>query len=147
MKEEDQYITLKSYSNIWKVERVVHHLGGTSIPATKIERALYIAVIAVFEVILWVLIPPLRKIPMIVYLAAPFLLSAFLLKVQLDGKNPLKFFESLINYILSPKAYVRFRPVRKNEIASYDGMIPYRLTNTIVQRIRGDHIGPKDTKI
>lgn len=126
MNNEEQEIILKSYSNIWKIERRLEHVGGVKIPSTAIENALYYIACLSIEIFIMLIIPLFRGMPVIVIFGLPYLVATFLKKVKLDGKNPLKFFNSLIKYLISPKVYVRFRPQKRNNIATYDGIVGYR---------------------
>lgn len=124
--DEEIEITLRSYSNIWRVEKVLEHLNGLKIPSTHIEYFLYyIGCLAVEGMILFI-IPPLREMSVVLIFGIPYGIATFLKKVKLDGKNPIKFFGSLLKYAFSPKSYVRFKPCSIDKSATFDGMLPYR---------------------
>lgn len=128
---DDVEILLRSYSGIWRVEKVIEHLNGVKIPSTHIEYVLYYIASLAVEGLILLIIPPLRDMSVLLIFGIPYGVATFLKKVKLDGKNPVKFFGSLLKYAFSPKSYVRFRPCNKEKYATFDGLVPYRRDHII----------------
>lgn len=119
-------ITLRTYSNIWKIERRLEHLNGIRISSVPLEHAAYVLAFAVLEGLLLFLAPPLRRINWLVLAAFPLGAGSFLKKVKVDGKNPAKYFLNLMEFALAAKTYSRFREVGADREIYFDELIAYR---------------------
>ncbi|MDK2919620.1 MAG: hypothetical protein PWQ37_2353 [Candidatus Petromonas sp.] len=119
--EERDYIILRSYRSVWKIERKIYSIEGIKLlfPVSPNE-VLYFAVSILIAYILTKVVPFLGRAHFIFkYGLIPFGIMKFLTKQKLDGKMPHKFFFDYLIFIFSPKQIYKFKPVDKIEKAKF----------------------------
>lgn len=125
---------LKSYSKVWKIERVFYQVGGFTLPnPIALNTFLYFMV---FELILFLTrnVVLLNLIPGAVrYLIIPGGLAWLCNNKLLDGKNPISFVLSIfVHYtnILSRGGHInRYKYIKSRKgIAKYSTNISYRIS-------------------
>ena len=105
--KERKNITLYSYRKVWKVEKKIYALQNIvlPVPVNPYEVLEFIAVVVVV-LILSNIFPFLQNVPPVLrYGAIPFLVVKYLMKLKLDGKNPIKYFMGLIPYLFTRNLY------------------------------------------
>lgn len=133
MGEEQRVKILRSYSKVWKIERVFYQLGGINLPlAVALNSLLYYLMFLVITVALSrfkviSLIPPLYR-----FILLPGALAWLFNNKLLDGKNPVAFLRSIFTHYLviwfKGSRIVRFRNIKvKNERAIFKNKISFRV--------------------
>lgn len=130
---EEEYKVLKSYSKVWRIERMFYEIGGVNLPFPVAFNALIYYIVFVF--LIYVLrgvviinkIPPLYK-----YLFIPGGLAYLFNSKLLDGKNPIGFLKSILihYYVIFFKGskVVRYKYIKaRKEKAKYTNKISYRI--------------------
>uniref|UniRef100_UPI00403FA7B7 conjugal transfer protein n=1 Tax=Candidatus Enterococcus willemsii TaxID=1857215 RepID=UPI00403FA7B7 len=96
---------LKSYTNIWSVEKVIYAINDFKLPfpVTFSQMAWFIC--SLFTVILLGDIPPLSLIDgaLLKYVGIPIGLTWFMSQKTFDGKKPYRFIQTTITYFFRPK--------------------------------------------
>lgn len=95
---DEKKITLYSYSKVWKVEKKVYSIYNIKLPVPiNLDQGMYM-----LFTFLFMCLPAFKLIPTVLrFLVAPVLVSRSILRIKLDGKNPLRYFVSFIQYIIS----------------------------------------------
>lgn len=131
--EEENRVTIYSYEKVWKVEKKIYTLGNLKLPVPiNPYRLLAYVGGALFMVLLEKLLPAVRQIPGIIrYIAFPYLVANYVLKVKLDGKNPVMFLFGYIRFLITAKGrYIQlFRryPDKRGEKLMLDWSCSMRL--------------------
>ena len=97
---------LKSYSNVWSVEKVIYGVGDMKLPISLTFSQITRLVLSLLLMMLLKNVPPISMIesPLVKYLGIPVLLTWFMSTKTFDGKKPVGFLRSVIGYALRPKA-------------------------------------------
>ena len=95
---DEKKITLYSYSKVWKVEKKVYSIYNIKLPVPiNLDQGMYMLFTFIF-----MCLPAFKFIPTVLrFLVAPILVSRAILRIKLDGKNPLRYFVSFIQYLIS----------------------------------------------
>lgn len=127
---------LKSYSKVWKIERMFYQVGGFNLPnPVALNTLLYFAGFAALIFLarnfpLVSLIPGFYK-----YIAIPGVLAWACNNKLLDGKNPLAFIISIIKHYVVINSYGkrinRYKFVKNSGKAKYANKISYRVVEKI----------------
>lgn len=101
-KRKVQKVRLYSYSKIWNVRSKLYALGNFVLPVPIDWVQLLYFVLAIFIVgIITSIIPFLSQMTVVIRFGIlPYLVSQFLLRKKLDGKNPIKYFIGVLFYVL-----------------------------------------------
>lgn len=137
--EEERGRILRSYSKVWRLERLLYQIGKVNLPSP----------IAVYTIIYWMgfavlmmflgVFDVVKNIPVIYrFLIIPGALAYFFKYQKLDGKNPFAFFRSIIlhyyviffkgsrvsrfRYIKPEKRKVRFNSILSYRILEREGL-------------------------
>ena len=115
----DGRVEIRAYNKVWSIEKKVYAVGNIILPRSIAPR--HIAYFVVVALLMGLL--PLGWLPWVLrYVAIPFGVSQFMLKVKLDGKAPQRFLAALIDYALHlGQYYAAFRWQRRG------GKAPERL--------------------
>lgn len=92
---------MRSYSKLWSFEKKMYTLFDKPlwVPVSGREVGYFTVIIAAVYV-LSRLVPLFRLLPPVIrYAAIPFLITQFLMKKKLDGKNPAAFFRDWVIFI------------------------------------------------
>lgn len=101
---------LKSYSNIWKVEKVLYSFNDFMLPFP-----------VTFNQITWFVVMELVMINFgafipdngIRYIGVPLLITWFMSKLTFDGKNPYNYLKTMLLYAARPKATYAVKTVKR----------------------------------
>ncbi len=106
--ENDRKIILYSYRKVWFVEKKIYAIQNIVLPVPVNPYELLEFIIAAGVMLfLCRLIPALENVPsMIRYVIIPYIIVKYLMKLKLDGKNPVKYFISLVPYLITKGFYV-----------------------------------------
>jgi len=138
MKENQQQVRiLRSYSKVWRIERMFYQLGGYNLPfPLAINAIIYFAGFMVLSVAMskfaffkW--IPSLWR-----YALIPGALAYAFNNKLLDSKNPLSFLRSVLTHffviIFKGSRIMRFRNVKvKNQRAVFNTKISFRIISKV----------------
>ncbi len=105
MKEEQKKIKLYSYTKFWKTEKKIYSIQNfvLPVPVNPYDVLSFANVMLVMRILSGFL-PTFAKIPfMVKYGIIPFVMSNYIMKMKLDGKNPIKYFGGIIRYLLTER--------------------------------------------
>ena len=96
---------IRSYTNIWSVEKVLYSINDFKLPFPITFTQMTWFVVSVFAVILLGNLPPLSFIDgaFLKYFGIPVVLTWFMSQKTFDGKKPYGFLKSVISFLLRPK--------------------------------------------
>lgn len=122
---------LKSYSKVWKIERVFYQIGGVNLPnPVALNTLLYFLV---FEVLMYLLknFPIISLLPgYLKHLFIPGGLAWLCNNKLLDGKNPFSFVKTIVVHYAVVFMYGthinRYKYVNEKGTAKYTNKISYR---------------------
>lgn len=96
---------VKSYSGVWKFERIIHMIGDIKnpVPATVAQIGWFMGTLALDAFVLK-RIPPLcyTENVLVKYFALPIFVTWFMSKKTFDGKRPYSYLRSVIGYFMRP---------------------------------------------
>lgn len=117
--KESQKIKLYSYSKVWNTENKIYSIQNFVLPAPiNPYEALYFILVMGFIFILGKIIPPIQTLPGVVtYIVFPYLITTYLRKKKLDGKNPIKYLFGFLRQIMIDKGTFKegFKTHKKRE--------------------------------
>lgn len=105
---DDRRITLYSYRKVWFIEKKIYAVQNIvlPVPVNPYEILEFIGVVGIIMLFTRI-VPALENVPPILrYAAIPYLVVKYLMKLKLDGKNPVKYFVGLIPYIFTKTQYI-----------------------------------------
>ncbi|MBQ9887258.1 MAG: conjugal transfer protein [Lachnospiraceae bacterium] len=104
----------KSYSNIWKVEKMLYSLDTINLPFPVSFSQCAWFVLTLLAVIMFDDIPPLSFTDNVIikYIAIPVFMAWFMNKKSFDGKKPYKFIYTAAMYLFRPKTSYAGRTVK-----------------------------------
>lgn len=113
---EEKKVILRSYPSIWHYKKKIYSLENVKLPVPiVVEGALFFAGAELFMLLISY-IPIFSLVPAAIrYFILPFFIMKFLMTKTFDGKKPHKFLLGMIEFMLSPKAYSRFKPIEPPE--------------------------------
>lgn len=116
MKEKGKKVKLYSYLKVWKVEKKIYAISNMALPVpVNPYDLLYFLGVLFLIYILGRIIPVIASIPGIIRLVLlPYGITKYMVKVKLDGKNPIKYFTGYISYAATEKG----RVIEKYQIRS-----------------------------
>ncbi len=128
MEDNRDYVILRTYRNVWKIDRKIYSLEGLKLPfPLNLNELMYFIVSIIITYIIISFIPFIGKAHFIFkYFLIPYGIMKFLTKQKLDGKYPHKYFFDMGQYLLLPKRYNRFRPVISLKKVKFISKIGYR---------------------
>ncbi len=105
LEEKKKYRDVKSYTNIWNVEMVLHALGDIKLPFAVTASQLVWFVCLFMAMLLLDDVPPLCYIESVLFknVAIPILITWFVSKKTFDSKKPYSFLFAVIRYHLRHK--------------------------------------------
>ncbi len=97
--------TIKSYTNIWSVEKVIYAINDLRLPFPVSFTQMTWFICSLLFVILFANLPPLSFVhgALLKYFGIPAGLTWFMSQKTFDGKKPLSFMQSVITYFLRAK--------------------------------------------
>lgn len=98
--------TLKSYSSVWKVEKILYGLEDVKLPfPLTFSQAGWLLGSEILIILFFSKIPPLCYSDnfLLKYVAIPAGITWFMSKKTFDGKKPYSFLRSVISYFFRPK--------------------------------------------
>lgn len=104
----------KSYSNIWRVEKILYSISDLKLPFPVTYSQMAWFVVSILAVIMLGDVPPLSMINnmLIKYIVIPVGITWFMSKKTFDGKRPFAFLKTCILYALRPKVTYAGRAVK-----------------------------------
>ena len=114
------YTTIYTYQKAWKLENRIYSVMNYKLLVPLYPRQiLYFSVVLLCMIGLSSCIGIFARIPWVLrFLAAPYLIGNFLLKKKLDGKSPIKYFLSWVQFSARRGQYLdrfRFCPARQSK--------------------------------
>lgn len=108
---------IKSYTNIWNVEKVIYAINDFQLPFPVTFHQMAWFVMTLFVVILLGDLPPLSLIEgaLLKYFGLPVGVAWFFSRKTFDGKKPYSFLRSAIAYAMRPKVCYAGKPVKLND--------------------------------
>lgn len=107
---------IKSYSSVWRVEKILHAISDYKLPFPITFFQMGCFSVTLILVILWKDSPPLNLMGsdmfLVKFLGIPFGVTWFLSKKTFDGKKPLNFLITVFLYIFRPKTTFGGKAVR-----------------------------------
>lgn len=96
---------LKSYTNIWSVEKVIYAINDFKLPFPITFSQMAWFIFSLFTVMLLGDLPPLSFIDgaLLKYVGIPVSLTWFMSQKTFDGKKPYRFIQTTITYLFRPK--------------------------------------------
>ena len=112
------YTTVYSYPKAWKIENRIYGFWNYTFPRPlDPQQILYFAVVLLCVLGLSKVIPPVARMPWVIRFAIiPYASGNFLLKKKLDGKSPIRYFLSWVQFQLRRGQYMErfsFRAARQ----------------------------------
>lgn len=97
---------VKSYSGVWKFERIMHTIGNWRLPiaATMAQIGWFVGTL-IFDIAVLKRIPPLcyTENVLVEYLVIPVFVTWFMSKKTFEGKRPYSYLRSVILYFMRPR--------------------------------------------
>lgn len=115
VQEERPRVRVYSYRKVWHIEKKIYAIQNIALPfPVNPYDFLEFCLVAGIMLLLGRIFPALEAIPGVLrYGALPYVVVRYLMKIKMDGKNPVKYFVGLIPYLLSKNTYQeRFRTYR-----------------------------------
>lgn len=96
---------IRSYTNIWNVEKVIYAINDFQLPFPVTFTQMAWFVVSLFTVIVFADFPPLSMIDgaFLKYIGIPVGFTWFMSQKTFDGKKPYGFLRSSIGYLVRPK--------------------------------------------
>ena len=119
--EKKQSVTVYSYRKVWFVEKKIYAFQNIVLPfpIAPYEVLEFLAVVGAM-LVMGRIFPILNNIPVVLrYGMLPYVTVKYLMKVKLDGKNPVKYFCGYLRFLFTRKECIeRFRTCRdsKNQL-------------------------------
>lgn len=112
---------IKSYSNIWTVEKVIYAVNDLKLPFPVTLSQMAFFVCFVLGMVVLGNMPPLMFVENVLlkYLVIPVGLTVLMSKKTFDGKKPLGFLRSVICYFFRPKCTYAGKPVQFGKHTSH----------------------------
>lgn len=106
--EGNRSITLYSYRKVWFVEKKIYAVQNITLPfPVNPYEVLEFLVVVGIVLLFGRIFPVIENIPAVLrYAALPYVVVKYLMKLKLDGKNPIKYFCGLIPYLINRNFYV-----------------------------------------
>lgn len=98
-------IEIYSYGKVWRIERKIYSIGNFHLPAPVNPHDLmsFVGALLVIQIITNI-IPLLDGLPNFArYFLIPYLISKYLMKKKLDGKNPISYIYGILEYLFTSK--------------------------------------------
>lgn len=97
---EEKRIKIYSYTKVWKWEKKIYSISNIPLPMpVNPYDLLYFVGFALLMVVLGKIIPAITAIPVVLrFVAFPYIITTYLMKKKVDGKNPIKYFAGCIRY-------------------------------------------------
>ena len=105
---------IKSYTNIWSVEKVIYAINDFQLPFPVTFSQMAWFVLSLFEVILFGQLPPFNMIDgaFLKYFGIPLAFTWFVSQKTFDGKKPFGFLKSCVSFLLRPKVTCAGKAIR-----------------------------------
>ncbi|MDT8718215.1 conjugal transfer protein [Clostridium sp. 19966] len=131
--DKEDYLILKTYNSVWKIDRKIYAIEGGKLPfPVKPNEAMYFVISVALSMLLNKIIPFYSDLnPMLRFALIPYGITKFLTNQKLDGKLPHKFFFDYLIFKISPKRYLRFKPIKSTSRSRFDSKIVYRQWNCV----------------
>lgn len=115
----EERIKIYSYGKVWRIERKIYSLGNITLPfAVNPSEALSFFGALIVISLLIKIISPLAALPAVIrFFLLPYIITRYLMKKKLDGKNPVMYLAGLLGYwITESNTYIEgFRKYRDEE--------------------------------
>ena len=113
--EKKQSVTVYSYRKVWFVEKKIYAFQNIVLPfpIAPYEVLEFLAVVGAM-LVMGRIFPILNNIPVVLrYGMLPYVTVKYLMKVKLDGKNPVRYFCGYLRFLFTRKECIeRFRTCR-----------------------------------
>jgi hypothetical protein len=117
-------IEINTYPEFWKIEMSITSIEGRSIPFELTLKKIFYFVVTFLFMVLLLKLPLLNKLIGVKYIGHPFFLfvvlpgimTHYLNRQKIDGKQPYIYFIDMVVFLLSAKEFEFFRPVSKSEV-------------------------------
>lgn len=118
---EEKKVKIYSYTKVWKWEKKIYAISNIPLPVpVNPFDLLYFIGIALFMLILGKIIPSITVVPvMLRFVAFPYIVTNYLMKKKVDGKNPVKYFIGCLKYFFTKGTFLQVfkrHPDKKEKI-------------------------------
>lgn len=107
VQEERPRVRVYSYRKVWHIEKKIYAIQNIALPfPVNPYDFLEFCLVAGAMLLLGRIFPALKVIPGVLrYGALPYVVVRYLMKIRMDGKNPIKYFMGLIPYLFQKNHY------------------------------------------
>lgn len=135
----DDIIIIKTYKAFWDVELSITNIEGHQLPFAFTGKKIFYFIVSLIILNLLVKIPGIhliRKIsvlknPLIFYTLLPLGMTYYLNRLKIDGKQPYIYVIDMVVFLLSPKRYEFFKPIKKMKSIVIKETIRYRIEDVV----------------
>ncbi|MYV16059.1 conjugal transfer protein [Furfurilactobacillus milii] len=105
---------VRSYTSIWSVEKVLYAINDLNLPFPVTFTQMTWFILSLFFVMIFANIPPLSLIDgvFLKFLGIPAAITWFMSQKTFDGKKPIGFCRSVIQYVIAAKTTFANRHVK-----------------------------------
>lgn len=106
---EEKKVKIYSYTKVWKWEKKIYAISNIPLPVpVNPFDLLYFIGIALFMLILGKIIPSITVVPvMLRFVAFPYIVTNYLMKKKVDGKNPVKYFIGCLKFLFTKGTFLQ----------------------------------------
>lgn len=106
--EKRQRIRIYSYTKVWKKQFKIYSFGNLVLPVPiDLVQIGYFILAIIISVVISAIFPFLSAVPVAIkFIMLPYLISQFLLRKKLDGKNPIKYFVGILFYLFEKGSFL-----------------------------------------
>lgn len=104
---EKKTVTIYSYKKVWNVEKKIYSISNIALPApvNPYDMLAFLGM-DLFMLLLGRVIPITAALPAVLrFIAIPYGAARFLMRMKLDGKNPVKYLMGAAPFWLTEKGY------------------------------------------
>lgn len=123
MMDDQEYKVMRNYSHIFRQEVQIRHIYGLDLGRAISLRSILLFFASLGTIFFFHIVPPFSwiwKIPiinildniLIKFILFPIVMTYFLTKKKLDGKNPVYFVIDYFRYLSSTKTYSSYRAIQ-----------------------------------
>lgn len=119
--DEQPRVRVYSYQKVWKIEKKIYSVQNITLPlpVNPYDFLEFLAVVLLMN-LLNRFIPFLWQVPSVLkYLLLPFVIVRYLMKLKLDGKNPVRYMAGLVPWLLTRHGYTehfQYKPAGRRRV-------------------------------
>lgn len=119
---------LKSYSNVWNVEKVLYSINDLKLPFAMTYSQIGWFVFSLITCVVLKDVPPLSLIEgdFLRYLGVPIAVTWFMSQKTFDGKKPYKYLGTMVGYAFRCKTTYAGKPLKMKKMKVKDSITAVR---------------------